>query len=129
MTRTFLTMCFGLGIALACHRQAPRPQRGNSANVITEAQIDSSDASNVYDLIVRLHAEYLRDRGRTSLRTNQRARAVVFMNDQEYGIPETMRNIPLSRVGQIRYYPGTEAVPRFGSQYGGGVIQLISRSE
>jgi hypothetical protein len=40
-----------------------------------------------------------------------------------------MRNIPPGRVAEIRYYPGTDAVTRFGAQYGGGVIQLISRNQ
>ena len=40
-----------------------------------------------------------------------------------------MRNIPLGRVSEIRYYPGTDAVNRFGAQYGGGVVMLISRNQ
>ena len=83
----------------------------------------------MYDVIARLRSSYLIDRGRTSIRTNTHARAIVFLNDQEYGIPETMRNIPPGRIAEIRFFPGTEAVSRFGSQYGGGVIQLISRNQ
>ena len=114
----------------ACHPHRPREEgSGSLRNVITQEQIDSSRAANVYDVITRFHAEFLRDRGRTSLRTNQHERAVVFLNDQEYGIPETMRNIPIGRIAEIRFFPGTEAVAKFGSQYGGGVIQLISRTQ
>jgi hypothetical protein len=80
-------------------------------------------------LEARLNAGFLRDRGRISIRTNQHERAVVFPNEQEYGIPETMRNIPPGRISEIRFYRGTEAVARVGSRYGGGVIQLISRNQ
>jgi outer membrane cobalamin receptor len=125
--------CLIVGYAIvlaACHPHRP-PDDGAASlrNVITQDQIDSSGATSVYDVITRLHGEFLRDRGRTSLRTNQHERAVVFLNDHEYGIPETMRNIPIGRVSEIRYFPGIEAVAKFGSQYGGGVIQLISRSQ
>ena len=125
--------CLTLGCAIvvaACHPHQPADAGGSSLrNVINQDQIDSSRAANVYEVVTRFHGEFLRDRGRTSLQTNQHARAVVFLNDQEYGIPETMRNIPVGRVAEIRYFPGTEAVAKFGAQYGGGVIQLISRSQ
>jgi outer membrane cobalamin receptor len=114
----------------ACHQQSAEQAAANSSlNVITQEQIDSTSATSVYDLIVRLHADYLKDRGVISIKTNTRERAVVFLNDQEYGIPETLRNIPPRRFSEIRYYRGTDAVTRFGAQYGGGIIQLISRGQ
>ena len=117
-------------VLLACHpHQKAADDLFSVRNVITQDQIDSSGANNVYELIQRLHGEYLRDRGKISIKTNQRERAVVFLNDHEYGILETMRNIPVGRVGEIRYFTGTEAAAKFGSQYGGGVVQLVSRTE
>jgi hypothetical protein len=111
----------------ACHR-APSSGHGTQRNVITQEEIEASTASNVYDLIAQLRADFLKDRGKVSIRLNQHEKAVVFLNDQEYGILETMRNIPIGRVSEIRYYPGTEAVNRFGAQYGGGIVMLISRN-
>jgi len=129
-------------VLLACHRQPDDVALRNArSNVITEEEIDSVNAASVYDLIVKLHAEYLRDRGKTSIginprgqaaapaQMNQHERAVVFMNDQEYGIPETLRNLQPGRFSEIRYFDGVDAVGKFGSQYGGGVIQLISRNQ
>lgn len=114
----------------ACHSQSPRGSTGRSVrDTITREEIETSNASNVYELVNRLRAEYLRDRGPASLRSNQRSRAVVFMNDQEYGILETMRNIPISHIAEIRFYSGIDAVAKYGSQYGGGVVLLISRVE
>lgn len=98
-------------------------------NVITRAQIESSGAATIYDAIARLRAEFLRDRGRISIKADTHDRPVVFLNDQEYGIPETMRNIPAARIEEVRFYSSTDAAFRFGSQYGGGVIQLISRTQ
>jgi outer membrane cobalamin receptor len=119
-----------VSIALAaCHPSASGGGGESLRNVITQEQIDSSTAANVYDLIVRTNPGFLRDRGRTSVKTNQHERAVVFLNGQEYGIVETLRNMPINRLSEIRFFTGTEAVSRFGSQYGGGVIQLISRNQ
>ena len=122
-------IALALALSVGCHHQASGARGGASNNVITQEEIEAAGASNIYDLIARLHANYLADRGRISIQTNTHSRAVVFLNDQEYGIPETMRNIPPDRVAQVRYYPGTEALSRFGAQYGGGVIQLISRNQ
>ena len=105
-----------------------RQGHGTQRNVITQEEIEASTASNVYDLIAQLRDDFLKDRGKISIRTNQHEKAVVFLNDQEYGILETMRNIPVGRVSEIRYYPGTDAVNRFGAQYGGGIVMLISRN-
>ena len=119
-----------LASALACHPQASAPGNAkHSRNLILQDEIDSTRSATVYDLIARTHAEFLKDRGAVSIKSNQRARALVFMNDQEYGILETLRNVLPSRVGEIRYFAGTEAVAKFGAQYGGGVIQLISRTQ
>lgn len=126
--RSALPCALALAITTACHTQQSGAPSG-SRNVITRDQIEATGAANTYDLIARLHAEYLKDRGRVSINLNAHERAVVFLNDQEYGALETMRNIPTSRVGEIRYYAPTEAIARFGAQYGGGVIQLISRTE
>jgi outer membrane receptor for ferrienterochelin and colicin len=126
VSRPAFLCVLALTVVLACHQQ-----QGTTAsvrNVITQDQIDSTGYTNVYDVIARLHAEYLRDRGAVSIKTNQHARAVVFLNAQEYGIPETLRNFPAGGVSEIRYYRGPDAVSKFGSQYGGGVIQLISRN-
>ena len=116
-------------ILAACHQQVSTSGHGIQRNVITQDEIDASSASNVYDLIAQLRGDYLKDRGKVSIRTNQREKAVVFLNDQEYGVLETMRNIPLGRVSEVRYYPGTDAVNRFGAQYGGGVVMLVSRNQ
>jgi hypothetical protein len=45
-----------IAIVLACHHQSPQHAAGRTArNVITQDEIDSTSASNVYDLIARLH--------------------------------------------------------------------------
>ena len=113
----------------ACHQPVAGAPGSASRNVITREEIDASDANNVYELITRLRGEYLNDRGKISIKSNTHSRAVVFLNDQEYGILETMRNIPKNRIAEVRYYSGIDAVARFGSQYGGGVVLLVSRVE
>ena len=118
-----------LSLVVGCHQQPAESRSSASHNVITQEEIDASGAKNVYDVIARLRGNYLSDRGPVSIKANVHSRAVVFLTDQEYGIPETMRNSPPGRIAEIRYYSGTDAVTRYGAQYGGGVILLISRTQ
>jgi outer membrane cobalamin receptor len=126
MRRTWLLAVL---LLVACHAQRSGTTHAVQRDVITQEEIESSNASNVYDLIARIRADFLKDRGRVSIRTNTHERAVVFLNDQEYGILETMRNIPIGRISEIRYFSGPDAVNRFGAQYGGGVVMLVSRNQ
>ena len=128
MRRRWLTVLAVLLVSACTAQKAGKPGSVRR-DVITEDEIEASNATNVYDLVASLRGEYLKDRGVISIKTNTREKAVVFLNDQEYGITETMRNIPKGRISEVRYIPGVDAVNRFGAQYGGGIIMLISRNQ
>jgi hypothetical protein len=121
-------LCAGSVTAiLACHRAPDVALPGSGINVISREELDSAGSASVYDAIVRGHALFFRDRGPTSVYGTSAPRAVVFLNEQYYGEIPTLRNLPAERFEMVRYYTGTEAASKFGSQYHGGVIQLISR--
>jgi hypothetical protein len=122
-----LALAASLTAAAACHRAPDVAVPGSAMNVITRDELDSAGAVSIYDVIVRRHALFLRDRGPTSINSKSAPRAVVFLAEQEYGPIETLRNLPAERFESVRYYSGTEAAARFGSQYNGGVIQLVPR--
>ena len=116
-------------VVSACTAQRTARPVSVRRDVITEEEIEASNASNVYDLVASLRGEYLKDRGKISIKTEAREKAVVFLNGQEYGILESMRNIPIGRITEVRYISGIDAVNRYGAQYGGGIIMLVSRTQ
>jgi hypothetical protein len=131
-SRAYLVVfCAALAVgatgACSTHSSAEIQPPGSAVNVITRDELDSAGAVSIYDVIVRRHAYFLRDRGATSINSTSAPRAVVFMGEQYYGEIETMRNIPAERVASARFYAGTEAAAKFGRQYNGGVIQLLPR--
>jgi hypothetical protein len=82
----------------------------------------------VYDAVVRLRPAFIRDRGQTTvLNSSAQTRAVVFVNDNEYGPIESLKQFPASRAQEVRFLPGPEATTRFGSAYGSGIILLTLR--
>ena len=58
-------------VLAACHQQVSTSGHGIQRNVITQDEIDASTASNVYDLIAQVRADYLKDRGKVSIRTGK----------------------------------------------------------
>jgi hypothetical protein len=112
----------------ACAWRGPGAPEGDP-NLITRDQIAATHGSTVYDVIARLHAEFLRDRGATSINLGTRDVATVFLNGVEFGSIESLRTIAASDIEQIRYFPGVDAVVKFGRAYAGGVILLTSRVE
>jgi hypothetical protein len=128
--RWMSSMALVAGLAWGCHQQAASdPRYRINPNVVTREELAEVGTGSVYDAIVRRHGQFLKDRGRTSIYGKNIPRAVVFIADTEYGVIETMRNLPAERYEMVRYYPDTEASAKFGSQYMGGVIQLIPRYE
>ena len=130
LARRLTAMVLVVGLSWGCHQKpvAESPYRVNP-NVVTREELAEVGTGTVYDAIVRRHGLFLKDRGRTSIYGKNIPRAVVFVGDTEYGVIETMRNLPADRYEMVRYYPDTEASAKFGSQYMGGVIQLIPRYE
>ncbi len=116
--------------AVAACRFHPAPGvAGGDPNVITYDEIEATHEPFVYDVIKRLHSEFLRDRGAMSLYGPDRDVATVFINNQAYGPLSTLQTLASRDYEQIRYIAGHDAVIKFGKIYSGGVIQLISRVE
>ena len=100
----------------------------SASNVISRTELDAAGSATVYDAVLRLHPNFLRNRGPTSVvNSSARTVAVVFVNETEYGEIESLQRFLASRVEEVRYYSGPEATTKFGSSYGSGVIALKMR--
>src|SRR6476469_4640140 len=85
--------------AVAC--APPRIERKESSDsqIITEAQVEASGAPNAYEVIQRVHANFLHDRGETSLAKSRSAPyPVVYVDGQEFGSIPSLRNIPAIQI-------------------------------
>ena len=100
----------------------------SASNMISRTELDAAGSATVYDAVMRLHPNFLRGRGPTSIvNSSARTVAAVFVNETEYGEIESLRRFPAAQVEQVRYYSGPEATTKFGSSYGSGVIALKMR--
>jgi len=114
---------------MACSPARPSLATHPDRTVLTRDDIEAvTAASSMYDVIRRLRPEYLNSRGRTSLLNQGDPRPVVFLDEQEYGPIESLRNLQPDLVQEVRFYASSSAVAKFGSRYGTGVIRLQSRA-
>ncbi|MGI8401574.1 MAG: hypothetical protein ACR2NS_08230 [Gemmatimonadaceae bacterium] len=106
-----------------------RAVRGSAdTQLITEDEIEASRAPTAYEVIQRLHANFLTYRGETSFdKTKSQPYPTVYMDGQEFGPISSLRNIPASQVATIRLYRSWEATTKFGTGNMGGVIAVTTR--
>ena len=115
-------------LALGC--TPPRLGPGEIANssVITEEEIIASQATNAFEVIKKLRANFLNSRGETSLRASQSSPyPTVYVDDQEFGPITTLSTIPAGNISTIRLYRVSEANLKYGSRNISGVIAITTR--
>jgi hypothetical protein len=96
-----------------------------------EIALAHADVTSAYDAISRLRPNWLAPHGLTSSVSNGAGTefATVFVDGQQYGDLNSLRNIPAYHVGDIRYYDVTEGGARFGIRGGAsGVIEVTIKS-
>jgi outer membrane cobalamin receptor len=114
-------------LVLAC---GPRVGRIASAEsqFITEEEVEASRAPTAFEVIQRLRANFLTYRGETSFnRSSSHPYPTVYVDGQEFGTIQSLRNIPASQVSTIRLYRSWEATTKFGTGNMGGVIAITTR--
>jgi hypothetical protein len=114
-------------IAVACSHPRLGPGQVYDSQVITEDEIVDSRASNVYEVIHKLRANFLTNRGKTSFNDTQSPYPTVYVDDQEFGPISTLSSIPASQVALIRLYRVSEANAKFGTHNLGGVIAITTK--
>lgn len=122
-------LAFMLALTVAgCAHRAPGVQQYDSS-VITRDDIERTDAVTALDVVRRLRPQYLNSRGQSSLLLDPKTTPVVFLDAQPLGDVSQLDQVRVADLQEIHFFNGPQAVQKFGSRYGGGVIQLISRNQ
>jgi hypothetical protein len=118
----------GGGGGAAPSRDRGRPPRGD---IITREEIIATSLGTAYEVVQRLHPQWLRSRGQVTLRAAAEEEGgaqtpMVYVNSARRGDLEELRNITVENITEIIYYNGRDASFRFGAGHGSGVIQVIT---
>jgi hypothetical protein len=119
-----------VGCAAGGRSGPPNPRR---ANQLTAEEISSTHADNgtAYDAVARLRPNWLAAHGITSGQSNGAGTeyATVFVDGQEVGPLNALKNISAYQIGDVRYYNVAEAGARFGLRAGAsGAIEVLMKS-
>jgi hypothetical protein len=108
----------------------PRVGGVPSGNMLSAEEISGAHADNLsaYDAVSRLRPNWLAPHGATTMNSAVSNYAIVFVDGQEVGDINALRNIQAYQVGDLRYYNVTEAGAKFGVRAGTtGAIEVLMK--
>lgn len=114
------------GTGCAAASSSTRPVASAGRDVITAAEIVAARVTDVYQAVSQLRPEFLRKRRATAMASYNTPQVVVYLDGMEYGYAESLRQMPLHMVRQIRYLSPTEANLRYGRHHPAGAINVIT---
>lgn len=96
---------------------------GSSMGVLTRDQLLGTQHTDLYTAVQTLRPQWLRPRGAASMTQTNVVR--LYVNETSYGDVESLRNIPIDAVVDIRHLTASEATNRFGTGAGNGGALLV----
>jgi len=120
----------GVGILLLAGCSSAMQRGGSttpaaSSRVITAGELKDAPYGNLYDLIQARRPLWLQSYAPSG---GQWSLPEVIMGNREMGGPESLRQIPLASVAEVRYYERSEAQAVFGPEHTSGVIRVQNRA-
>ena len=100
---------------------------GQSRSVLTHAQLAATNSDNLFDAISKLHSEWLSTRGPTSATDSSPASVSVFIGGTMLGKAESLREVMVIDVDQVKYWDAGQAAARFGMGHPRGVIEITRK--
>jgi hypothetical protein len=106
--------------------RAARPPR-RSSTLITREELLATNAPDAYQVVERLHPDWLRGRGLTSL-TGTPPKVVVYLDGQHLGELSMLARLTLNGIKEIRFYNASDATQKWGTGHTAGVIEVVTRT-
>ena len=122
----FAALAIVLATAPACASTGtPRPGGPrHSAYLISDQEIAAAEGVvTVYDAIQRLRPQWLTNSRARNVGSNDQL--VVYLDTNRYGTIESLRQLPIGGITDIRYLNAAEATNRFGTGHAGGAIVIM----
>ena len=112
----------------ACAAQSAAPRAGTrDANLITVDELETVNASNLFDAVNRLRPQFLRSRGVVSLQDPNPPTAVVYLDGQRVGGIDFLERMSPLGVISVRFMTPVDASSRYGFNHEGGAILVSTR--
>lgn len=122
-TTLFFLAAFGLAMGLAaCASSGGSDERGprRDPNVITAEELTDFSTVSALDAIRRLRPRWLQ--GRANMRPQ-----LVLDGARLTNLEDGLQSVQATSVREMRYLSASDATMRFGTNYLGGAIEVITR--
>lgn len=123
-----VSVMLAVGLVFSACASAPSSGTSRRANLITAEEIESVNASNLYEVVERLRPRWLDIRARRSF--NSVTQLVVFQGQTYLGGPDMLRQFGKDAAQSIRYLDGATAsatLPGMGTRQLEGAIVIEAR--
>ncbi|MEX1258714.1 MAG: hypothetical protein WEG36_13955 [Gemmatimonadota bacterium] len=116
----FLLAAVGVAASVGCASAAVETSATGASSLgssdsrtITLSEVQAVGGTNAFDVIARLHPNWLLAAGTRARSTRLPSEIVVVTDGQYFGPVGALRQIPIGMVGGIRYLTGTDATNQF----------------
>jgi len=126
--KVLLLLFVPAAIICACSGSGQQTRIRYQRNVLSEEEIQQSNATNAYELIRLKRPEFLRAHGPkavTSMASSSRL-PVVYLNGMRYGYPEDLTKIPAESVKEVRYLNDVDANLQLGLGHSAGAVLITT---
>jgi hypothetical protein len=106
--------------------RAARPPR-RSSTLITREELLATNSPDAYQAVERLHPDWLRGRGLTSL-SGPAPRVLVYLDGQRLGEVGMLARFTLNGIKEIRFHNASDATQRWGTGHSAGVIEIVTQT-
>ncbi len=100
--------------------------RSNESGPITSKELRTVDDRDAYTAIALLRPSLLKNRGPTSILLDTPAQPEVFIDGMYYGPFDSLRQIPVHELEEIRFLDVGDATIRYGMGHPSGIIDITS---
>lgn len=101
---------------------------GGNRDLLTRADLEERETSNLYDVVRTLRPGWLRTQVRSSgLTSLPTTGPIVYMDGQPFGEPEILRNISATSVESVTFLAASQAQNRYRMSDARPVLDVRSR--
>jgi hypothetical protein len=112
---------------IAC-ASAPANGGGTNLQLITQQEVERTNARNALEVVRKLRPSYLVSRGQVTINApNDVTTPNVYVNGQLLGVTATLASIPASSIFEIRLYHAGEVPPQWEQNNPSGLIAIKTK--
>jgi hypothetical protein len=119
-------LCLTASSACAHHEPTSGLARSGDGGTITSKELRTLDDRDAYTAIALLRPSLLKSRGRTSILLDTPDQPEVYVDGMYYGPFDTLRQLPVHELEEIRFLDVGDATIRYGMGHPSGIIDITS---